>query len=141
MQQTLFQNYPPEERRQLLEDNADEILEMNFTRKFSGTEKNIRRARNSEIDLELEELDEKLKKYKDEIKLKRDPLVEEKKRILAEIKADGEFIKGKVHKMIDRDNREVGFYDEEGNLVEQRKMTKEDRQVSMKFASRTGTDD
>ena len=140
MEKALFQEYPIEERKQMLEDNADEIVEKSYTRKFNSTERNIRRARNTEIDLELAEIDEKLKQYKEEIKNLREPLVTEKKRILDEIKSDGEFVKGKVFKMVDTEKREVHFYDEEGNCIESRRMTKEDRQIMMKF-DKTGTND
>ena len=54
MEKALFQDYPVEQRKQMLEDNADEIVEKSYTRKFNSTERNIRRARNSEIDRELE---------------------------------------------------------------------------------------
>lgn len=111
MEKALFQEYPLEERKQMLEDNADEIVEKSYTRKFNSTERNIRRARNSEIDLELEEIDQKLKQFKEQIKNEREPLVTEKKRILDEIKSDGEFVKGKVYKMVDTEKREVHFYD------------------------------
>ena len=140
MEKALFQEYPLEERKQMLEDNADEIVEKSYTRKFNSTERNIRRTRNSEIDLELEEIDKELKAFKESIKNKREPLVTEKKRILDEIKSDGEFVKGKVYKMVDTEKREVHFYDEEGNCIESRRMTNEDRQIMMKFA-KTGTND
>lgn len=140
MEKALFQEYPVEQRKQMLEDNADEIVEKSYTRKFNSTERNIRRARNSEIDLELDEIDEELKAFKESIKNKREPLVTEKKRILDEIKSDGEFIKGKVYKMVDAEKREVHFYDEEGNCIESRRMTNEDLQIMMKFA-KTGTND
>ena len=140
MEKALFQEYPLEERKQMLEDNADEIVEKSYPRKFNSTERNIRRARNSEIDLELEEIDQKLKQFKEQIKNEREPLVTEKKRILDEIKSDGEFVKGKVYKMVDTEKREVHFYDEEGNCIESRRMTNEDRQIMMKFA-KTGTND
>ncbi len=140
MKETLFAEYAPEERKQMLEDNADEVLEKNYTRKFNSAEKNIRRARNSEIDLELAEIDEELKAFKEKVKNKREPLVTEKKKILDEIKADGEYIKGTVYKMIDREKKEVNFYDEEGVLVESRRLTNADKQVTMKFSRATGTD-
>ena len=140
MEKALFQEYPLEQRKQMLEDNADEIVEKSYTRKFNSTERNIRRARNSEIDLELEEIDEKLKQFKEQIKSEREPLVTEKKRILDEIKSDGEFVKGNVYKIVDTENREVNFYDEEGNCIESRRMTNQDRQIMMKFA-KTGTNE
>ena len=139
MEQHLFQEYAPEERKQMLEDNADEIVEKNYHRKFNSAEKNLRRTRNSEIDLEISDLDEELKSFKESIKNRRNPLVEEKRKILDEIKSDGEYIKGKVYKMVDIEKKEVAFYDPEGNLIEQRRMTNEDRTLFMKLR-KTGTE-
>lgn len=142
MEKAIFQNYPLEERKQMLEDNADEITEMSYTKKFHSAERNIRRARNSEIDLILEGLDEEMKSLKENIKSRRKPLEEEKKKILDELRSDGEFIRGKVYKMVDIDERMVYFYDEEGNRIDSRRMTNSDRQIAMKFNNaKTGTND
>ena len=139
MEMTLFQNYPPEERKQMLEDNADEVTKGHYTRHFSDVERNQRRTRSCELDILLDDIDDELASFKEVIKARRKPLVEEKNKLKEEIKANGEYVEGTLYKIVDRDEKMVGFYDEEGNCVESRRMTPADRQVAMKF--KTGTDD
>lgn len=140
MEKELFKDLPLEERKQMLEDNADEVYKGNYTRKFSDTERNMRRARNSEIDLELEAINDEVTAFKERIKAKRSPLMEEKKKILGEIKSNGEYISGTCYKMVDIEKKQVLIYSEEGDLIEHRKLTTADRQRTMRFA-RTGTDE
>lgn len=139
MKQQLFEGFADEQRIQMLEDNCDAIVTEKFTKRFSGTEKNERRKRNAEIDLELAIISEDEKVMKEQIKQRRQPLMEEKQKLLEEIRANGRFVEGKVYKFIDREAKEVGFYDEDGFLVEQRKMMNSDKQITMHLA--TGTDD
>lgn len=137
MKQQLFEGFTDEQRIQMLEDNCDAIVTEKFTKRFSGAEKNERRKRNSEIDIELGLISEDEKEMKAQIKARKEPLLEEKARILSELKANGRFVEGKVYKFVDRDNKEVGYYDEDGTLVEQRAMTSSDKQITMHLA--TGT--
>ena len=41
--------------------------------------------------------------------------------ILGNLKQGGVYVTGKLYKLIDRDERAVGFYNEDGDLVSQRK--------------------
>lgn len=134
MKQTLFENMPDDQRKQLLEDNAAQITKGKYHRTFTVDEKNQRRKQVCDIDLAILELDEAAAAFRTEMKMRKDPLVDEKKKLLAEIKSNGETVEGNLYKMIDRENREVGFYNEQGMLVEQRRMTKEDNQLSIQDA-------
>lgn len=124
----------------MLEDNAEETYKGKYHRQFTTEERNQRKTRNSDIDIDLEVIDEEFNQIKQEFKAKRQPLVDEKKRILAEIKANGEYVEGRLHKIIDWDAKEVGIYDDEGNLTEQRRLTAADKQTKLRFEN-TGTND
>ena len=140
MDQVLFQGFTDDQREAMLEANADEITKGRYTKRFSGHEKNERRKRNAEIDIELAKINEEYDEVKKEFKERKEPLLDEKKTILEEIKAGGKFVEGKLYKIVDREKKEVGYYDEDGFLVEQRRMTSEDRQASLHIPL-TGTDD
>lgn len=131
MEQSIFKSYPEEQRKQMLEDNAAQITKGKYHRAFGIDEKNQRRQRVCEIEITLQELDEETAEFKASMKLRREPLIDEKKQLLADIKSNGEYVEGNLYKIIDRDKREVGFYNEDGELVEQRRMTKEDNQLDI----------
>lgn len=134
MKQILFENYTDEQRIQMLEDNCDAVVTERYTKRFSGTERNERRKRNAEIDLELAVITEDEKEFKRQIKERKQPLLDEKQRLLDEIKMNGRYVEGRVFKFIDREAKEVGLYDEDGYLVEQRRMTPADRQTTLRLA-------
>ena len=93
MKQILFENFTDEQRIQMLEDNCDAVVT------------------------------EDEKEFKRQIKERKQPLLDEKQRLLDEIKMNGLYVEGRVFKFIDREAKEVGLYDEDGYLVEQRRMT------------------
>lgn len=136
----LFEGFTDEQRIQMLEDNCDAIVNEKYTKRFTGTERNERRKRNAEIDLELAIIAEDEKAMKEQIKERKKPLLEEKAKLLEEIKMNGKYVEGRVFKFIDREAKEVGYYDEDALLVEQRKMTNADKQLSLHLPA-TGTDD
>lgn len=133
MKNQIFAEYSKEEKIQFLEEGNDGISRERYKRKFQGNERNQMRRRNAELDLLLAECDEELAERKAEIKQRRDPLAAEKKKILEDLKQGGVYVEGRIFKIVDRENKEVGFYDEDGMLVEQRAMTPAERQTYIHF--------
>lgn len=142
MDKELFKGYDPETRRRLLEDNCNSIELKNYTKRFNDAEREFRRKRNTEIDLELQVIKEDEDIFKEQTKARRKPLVDEKNKLLGEIKADGEYVQGKLYKFVDREEGMVGYYNGDGDLVESRKITSADRQATLNLrTAETGTDD
>ena len=142
MDKELFKGYDPETRRRLLEDNCNSIELKNYTKRFNDAEREFRRKRNTEIDLELQVIKEDEDIFKEQTKARRKPLVDEKNKLLVEIKADGEYVQGKLYKFVDREEGMVGYYNGDGDLVESRKITSADRQATLNLrTAETGTDD
>lgn len=142
MDKELFKGYDPETRRRLLEDNCNSIELKNYTKRFNDAEREFRRKRNTEIDLELQVIKEDEDIFKEQVKARRKPLVDEKNKLLGEIKADGEYVQGKLYKFVDREEGMVGYYNGDGDLVESRKITSADRQATLNLrTAETGTDD
>ena len=136
MQHQLFagKGYTDEQITQMLEDNCDTIVRDKFLKKFSQGEANQRRKRNAEIDMELGVIKEDEAEMKLQIKNRREPLLQEKAKILEEIKMNGRYVEGRLFKFVDRDTKMVGFYDEDAYLVSSRKMTNEDKQTTLRLA-------
>lgn len=134
MKQRLFEDYPEEQRIQMLEDNASQVTKGKYTRRLTPAEKNIKRKRVCELDIELNDIEEELKAVREDFKERKTPLINEKSELLSDIKNGGVYVEGNLYKIVDRESKEVGYYNDEGELVEQRKMTKEDLQLSINEA-------
>lgn len=144
MQDVMFPNDPVEEREQLLRDNCDQIVERNYMRSFSQEEVNTRRAELEQVSITMQELDEELAMVRADIKGRLKPLIERRGKILDELKARGEYVKGDSYKFVDVEEGKAAFYSPEGYKIEERPITAEERQRNIMQAvrfGRTGTDD
>lgn len=140
----LFSNEPVEAREQLLRDNCDQIVERSYTRSFSQTEVNDRRAELEQVSIQVAELEDELAQIRADFKGRIKPLLERRGKILDELKARGEWVTGNCYKFVDMEEGKAGFYAPEGNLLEERPITPEERQRNIIQATRfmrTGTDD
>lgn len=106
-----------EQRRQFLLDNADEVVEMSYHKAFDADELADKKTQLAEASIRINDLEEQKKDYVQAIGLEIKPLKEEKKRLLAEIKSKGQDVREKVYKIIDFDERMIGYYNAEGDLI------------------------
>lgn len=135
MKQQIYAELNAEERIIALEGNNDGISKEKYKRKFSGSERNQRRSRYIDIDKEIADLNAELDEMKQRIKERKDPLVKEKNKIFEELMQGGVTVEGRLFKVVDEDAKEVGFYDEDGQLVSQRGMDIEERQKYLHFGT------
>lgn len=141
MQDVLFPDMPVSEREQHLRDNADQIVERSYTRKFEQEEINKRRAELANVSIQIRELEDELANVRTNIKGQIKPLKEQFAKILDELKAGGEWVKRDCFKFIDFEEGRTGIYSPDGYKLEERKMTPDERQRTMFQQMRsTGTD-
>ena len=146
MQDVLFADMPISEREQHLRDNADQIVEKSYTRKFEQEEINKRRAELANVSIQIRELEDELAEVRTNIKGQIKPLQEQVGKILDELKAGGDWVKGDCFKFVFEDEGMVGFYSPEGHLLEARPMTQEEKQKNVfrmireTSVEKTGTD-
>lgn len=146
MDSILFPNESVEAREQLLRDNCDQIVERSYTRTFTQNEVNDRRAELEQVSIQVAELEQNLAEIHADYKGRIKPLLERRSKILDELKARGEWVTGECYKFVDVEEGKAGFYAPEGNLLEERPITPEERQRNIIQAARgafmrTGTDD
>lgn len=142
MTDVMLAETPVESREQILRDSCDQIVERCYTRKFDQTKLNERRSELADVSIQLKELDDQLSEVKAGFKARIKPLLERKGKILDELKAGGEWIKGDVFKFVDFDEGKTAFYSPEGYKLEERPITPEERQRNVfQVARKTGTND
>ena len=89
----------------------------------------------------MNELTENFDVVKADFKGKMKPLQERIGKMLDDLRKGGEYIKGECYKFIDQDEGRVGYYTQDGYLLEERPMKPEERQKTIQMAVRlTGTD-
>ena len=113
-------------RKQFLLDNADEVVEMSYSKAFDADELAKKKTELAEKSIKINDLNEAIKDYKEEVGIELKPLKEEVKNLLGDIKAKSRIVTERCYKIVDEDERMACFYNSEGVLVSSRPATKEE---------------
>lgn len=117
-----------DERKQFLIDNADEVVEMDYSKAFDADELAKKKTELAEKSIKINDLNEAIKDYKEEVGLELKPLKEEVKNLLGDIKAKSRIVTERCYKFVDEEERTrmACFYNAEGVLVSSRPATRDE---------------
>lgn len=142
MDKRIFPDLSGRELIENLEANADDAEDRTYYVPLSEEEIIELKDKFANLSIKLAKIEERKKMAMDEFKLEMAPLIEEKGIILNEIKMGAREEEGIVFKFVDYDQAMVGFYNQQGILVDSRPaMQDERRQLTISSARRTGTSD
>lgn len=141
MEKELFQDLPLQDRKDMLDANADAVEHLGYTRSLTYEEVDNLKEQLSSVQIKIDDKQEELstlsKSLKDQIK----NLKATRKGVVSQLKNRSEYIEEDCYKMVDSNRREVGYYNKEGKLVYSRPARKEELQKSIFQEIRsTGTD-
>lgn len=139
MDKTIFQEYPEQERLEMIDSNADGVESMDYTEYLTEEELSESKAQFAQKSIEEAKLIDTKKEVMDEFKQNISPIQKEKLILLQEIKFGSRSLHGKCFKIIDYDKHEVGFYNPRGQLVYSRPAKPEESQKTLMSLKRTGT--
>lgn len=120
MDKALFQEYPEDVRRQMLEDNCDRIEEVGYMKPFTGEQLLEMKDRLSDLSIEINDIEIEKKASAELFKAQLKPLTEERGKLLDNIRNKAEHTKEKCFKFVDQEAGYVGYYSKDGFLVESR---------------------
>ncbi len=127
-------------RIDFLESNCDKVEEKGYMKRFTPEQLAQMKENLSETDIQINDVEEEKKEVVKEFKARLDPLSDERKRLLTGLKNKAEYVTEKCYKFVDTDAREVGYYNEEGDLIESRPAFPEEMQGNIfQLGRRTGT--
>lgn len=136
MKSSLFEgeNLTPRQIIDQLEANAHGVEDLHdFLKPYTDEEFEEVKTEYVEKNKELAILEEKLVSVTKPIKSQIEPLKKESKKIIGNIKQGGELVSGKVYTFPDYESKLTYLYNELGELVGTRAMTRTERQYSMGF--------
>lgn len=141
----LFQDLGPAERMEMLDAQADEVVEENYLRPYENAELQKARQEYVNLSLQMTEIKAEEDEIKQQFKERKAPVQKEMDKVLGNIKQGGEYVKGKLYKIVDREERVTGFYDEDGKLINQRKSLPNELQgtlfTTIRMNAKTGTNE
>jgi flagellar motility protein MotE (MotC chaperone) len=128
------------ERIEFLETNCFGKEEKGYMKQFTPEEVAQMKDELAEASITINEIEIEKKAIIDSFKDRLKPLEEQRKQLLKGLKEKAEFVKEQCFKFIYEDERMVGFFNEDGVLVEARPIRPEDGQLDMFFPmKKTGT--
>lgn len=140
MDKVLGQEYNGKDRVSFLRDNCDAVEDLGYTKSLPNDEIEALKDRLVENNIQLRDVraDKKAanKEFNDQIK----QLEESNDEVTGKLKAKSEFVTEPCFKFVDEDEREVGYYNNEGLLVYSRPARPEELNKNIFRMSRTGTE-
>jgi len=131
----------PKSRVAFLTDNCDSIESKGYMKRFTPEQLLKMKEELSEKAIKINDIEVEKKAVNREFGASLKPLVEEQKSILSGLKNKSEHVTERCFKFIDLENREVGFYNEDGELIESRPAYADELQGNIfKEIRKTGTD-
>lgn len=131
MEKQLFADYAPEKRRAFLQDNADSVELISYTRRFTHEEMAGFKDKLSTVAIEINtiaiEKKEIMNKFKDKLK----PLNFEHNDLLEKIHNKAEVVEEDCFKMVNHEMGMVGFYNDIGELVYSRPVLPQEKQSTI----------
>lgn len=125
-------NVSPEERLRLLIDNCDRMETDTYVKNLSPEELDIKRELLTENYIRLSELEDDMARVKASHKMKVDPIKAQNRTLLNEVRNRRETKEGRLFFFADFDNNLMRSYDENVDLIEERRLRPEERQGVLK---------
>lgn len=139
MDRQLFNEYPEDKRKEMLDSNSDGIEELDYTVILSDEEIIEKKDRLAIRSIEESRILDEKKEVVDEFKERLKPITTEKVQLLEDIKHGSYATNGICYKIIEGDR--VGYYSPQGLLVLERAARPDERQLTISHALREGTND
>jgi len=118
MEKQLFEFEQPEKRKELLEDQADGVVEEKYFQRLNSEEIATIKSRFTQNSLAMDDLNEQKKEVVKEFKDNLKPLKKIHVELSAELRTGMREQVGRLYKMIDEDTRMVFFYDVRGERID-----------------------
>lgn len=128
------------ERINFLNDNCDAVEETGYMKRYTPEQIQAMKEDLAETSISINDLETEKKEIVKSFKERTDPLREHRTTLLKGIKEKAIFTKEKCYKFVDQEAKMVGFYNNEGDLVELRPASSDELQGTIfQMQRKTGT--
>lgn len=121
----------PAERREFLNNNASQVIDGQFFRRFDEEDMQVTREEYTSKSIELHRLVEEFKQVKEDFKRRLKALGEEHSSLINLLMQSGEWVNGKQYGFDDQVRGVMEFYDENGQFISSRRLYPNERQLTI----------
>jgi len=126
----------PEERINVLRNNADKIETTTYEKELTTEELDAKREEFVDNSISVSKLEDELAEKKKEYKNKIEPIKLVNRMLQHEVKTKKKEVKGQLFHMANHTDSMMETYDETGELVSSRRLRPDERQVRMQVVER-----
>ncbi len=147
MEKTLGQEIEnPVQRARFLKDNCEAVELVGYMKPFKPDEIERKKDRLADVSIELADIEAEKSAAISQFKVRMAPLKDERAELVSDIKVKARYVTEQCYKFVDRDIRQVGFYNSEGKLISERPAMVDELQLNIPFErssemSGTGTEE
>ncbi|MBO6117334.1 MAG: hypothetical protein J6P44_02200 [Bacteroidales bacterium] len=124
------------QRKTFLKDNCDEVVEKSYYKQFTNQQMQDFKEDLADTEIQLNGIEREFEVVKSDFKGRMKPLKERKDKIVENIRMKSEFVREQCYKFIDQESKQVGFYNEDGDLIEERPAMADELQATIFTAIR-----
>lgn len=122
----LFGDADPIQRKQLLIDNCDEVVEMSYHKAFDEDQMATRKEELVQSSIKIAELEKQIADYRAEVNEELKPLRKTRDKLISDLKSKGEDVFEKCYKMVNTDDKVAEFYNADGYCIMTRPATRDE---------------
>jgi len=130
------------DRTAFLKDSCDGVEQKGYMKPYTPDELQGRKEKLVELSIKIEETENEKKNALKGFNAALDPMKKESKEMVRDIRQKAEYVHEICYKFVDREERETGYYNADGDLIECRRATADELQaIPFSVQMKTGTDD
>ena len=141
MEKFLGKEYTGTMRETFLKDNCEKVENKGYMKPFTPEQLQGHKERLADLSIQIESIEDAQKTAAAEFKATLKPLTKQRSATISNIRQKAEYVNELCYKFVDRETRLTGYYNADGELIEQRQATADELQPTLfSIAGKTGTD-
>lgn len=130
----------PKDREAYLKDNCDKVEDKGYMKRFTPEQVQAMKEELAETSIKINDIEVEKKEVVKGFKERVGPLLKERNILLRGIKEKAEYTHELCYKFVDQENKVVGYYNSEGDLIDSRPATADELQLTIfNLSAKTGT--
>ena len=143
MERQLGKEYANKAQREaFLKDNCEKVENKGYMKPFTPEQLQGHKENLADLSIQIEQIENEKKESARYFKGQLDPMIEQRSEMVRNIRQKAEYVDELCYKFVDRETKETGYYNAEGNLIELRPATADELQPTLFIGmQKTGTND
>jgi len=129
------------QRESFLKDNCEKAEEKGYMKPFTPEQLQGYKEELTELSIKIEEVEGEKKDSAKYFKEQLDPMTKYRSEMVRNIRQKAEYVREVCYKFIDKAERQAGYYNSDGDLIELRPATADELQPTLFDLRKTGTND